>query len=414
MNCAEALARLEDYSYGELGDRESVQLAAHMRDCARCYSAYELIMSENEQFFNLADCAPSAQMWEVVQARITILAVPQSPVSVFHREIFTLIEFQPLWVRVVNELRAAAEDFRQDPAQFIIDLCQGDPLQAKGKRYLRAGMVASAFVWTFSFLLYAGWAYTRPVAVAGEGGQLEKVTDLLPFHVPELASGDRNNQRAGGGGGGGREEMPPPSRGRLPQATLTPPIVAPSTHPAAIKQPSLPVVPTIQVQPELVAQQSPGLPLGLPSGVPGPPSDGSGEGGGIGVSKGGGIGAGNGTGLGPGASGNTSGGGMGIGSGGDAVYMAGETGVRPPQILRQQRPKYTEEARRNKIKGVVVLNAVFRADGTMSDISIIRGLGYGLDEEAIKAGYLIKFIPGQKDGKPVNVRARLEFVFSLL
>jgi TonB family protein len=88
--------------------------------------------------------------------------------------------------------------------------------------------------------------------------------------------------------------------------------------------------------------------------------------------------------------------------------------VKSPQILSKVKPKYTEDARRDKIQGVVVLSAVFRKDGTISEIKVVRGLGYGLDEEAVKAAALIKFVPGQKDGQSVNVRARLEFTFSLL
>lgn len=99
--------------------------------------------------------------------------------------------------------------------------------------------------------------------------------------------------------------------------------------------------------------------------------------------------------------------------GGNGTYTTGMAGVLSPQILSKQKPIYTMNARSNKIQGVVKLSAVFRNDGTVSDIKVVRGLGYGLDEEAIKAAALIKFVPGTKDGTPVNIRARLEFTFTL-
>jgi len=96
------------------------------------------------------------------------------------------------------------------------------------------------------------------------------------------------------------------------------------------------------------------------------------------------------------------------------VLSAGNKDIKQPQILQKTKPSYTTEARKNGVEGVVILSAVFRKDGSITDVKIVNGLGYGLDEEAVKAAFLIKFIPGSKDGKPVHVRARLEFTFSLL
>ncbi len=96
------------------------------------------------------------------------------------------------------------------------------------------------------------------------------------------------------------------------------------------------------------------------------------------------------------------------------IVSAGVEGIKTPQITQKTKPKYTEKAKANSVEGIVILSAVFRRNATMTDIKIINSLGYGLDEEAIKAALLIKFTPGEKDGKTVNVRARLEFTFSLL
>src|SRR5262245_3034037 len=80
-------------------------------------------------------------------------------------------------------------------------------------------------------------------------------------------------------GGGGSNSITPPSRGRLPryaQYQLTPPVVVP-----LITEPKLAVEPTIILQAENLAP-IPNAPLGLPNGVPGPPSGGSGRRGGLG------------------------------------------------------------------------------------------------------------------------------------
>ena len=84
-----------------------------------------------------------------------------------------------------------------------------------------------------------------------------------------------------------------------------------------------------------------------------------------------------------------------------------------PTILYREKAKYTREARDNKIKGTVVLSAVFGADGQISNISVIQGLPHGLTENAIAAANKIRFDPALRDGRPVSVRGSLEFVFNL-
>ena len=85
-----------------------------------------------------------------------------------------------------------------------------------------------------------------------------------------------------------------------------------------------------------------------------------------------------------------------------------------PQILGRPTPGYTEEARRAQVEGAVRLSVVLDADGTVSAISVVRGLGYGLDERAIEAARQLRFVPAQKDGHRVSVRVILEFKFTLL
>jgi len=57
---------------------------------------------------------------------------------------------------------------------------------------------------------------------------------------------------------------------------------------------------------------------------------------------------------------------------------------------------------------------VLNANGAVSDITVTRGLGHGLDEKAIEAARELRFVPAQKDGHTVSVRVFLEFKFALL
>jgi TonB family protein len=84
-----------------------------------------------------------------------------------------------------------------------------------------------------------------------------------------------------------------------------------------------------------------------------------------------------------------------------------------PTILYKEKAVYTEEARSNKVSGVVVLNVVFGADGKIGNIRVLRGLPLGLTEQAIIAAQAIRFLPAVIDGKPVSVRGNLEFTFNL-
>src|SRR5215813_2586994 len=84
-----------------------------------------------------------------------------------------------------------------------------------------------------------------------------------------------------------------------------------------------------------------------------------------------------------------------------------------PKITYREKAKYTEEARDNITHGVVALNVVFRSEGSISDIKVVKGLPYGLTEKAIDAVGKIRFEPAIKDGQPVHLRGNLEFTFQL-
>lgn len=210
-----------------------------------------------------------------------------------------------------------------------------------------------------------------------------------------------NNKEAGGGGGGGRKTLTPPSLGKLPRASdkqLVPPDPEPPKNP----DPKLVVEPTV-VAPQLAAlPQINLLNLGDPNGVPGPPSAGPGVGGGIGTGQGRGVGEGKGPGVGPGEGGGTGGG----------VFRVGG-GVSPPTVLSRVEPQYSEEARKARYQGTVVLEAIVRRDGTVDIQRVVRSLGFGLDENAIQALKQWRFRPGTRNGVPVDVSLNIEVNFNL-
>jgi TonB family protein len=84
-----------------------------------------------------------------------------------------------------------------------------------------------------------------------------------------------------------------------------------------------------------------------------------------------------------------------------------------PTILYRTKARYTEYARQNRVEGTVVLSVVFRVDGAITDIKVVRGLPDGLTEKAIEAAKAIRFEPAVQNGTPVSVRGSLEFSFKL-
>lgn len=98
---------------------------------------------------------------------------------------------------------------------------------------------------------------------------------------------------------------------------------------------------------------------------------------------------------------------------GDGVYTLG-SGVTAPELIVQTTPSYTDEAIKAKAQGIVLLQAIIRKDGRVTDFKVIRGLGYGLEEKAIEEiATNWRFRPGTLNGRPVDVLATIEVSFNL-
>lgn len=221
--------------------------------------------------------------------------------------------------------------------------------------------------------------------------------DIAPY-VPQAAPKPKTMQ---GGGGGGDRSPTPASKGRAPKFSprqfVPPAAVVNNPNPKLLMDPTLIGPPDVQLP-------NNNMPVwGDPLAKLGPPSNGPGSGGGIGSGSGGGIGSGKGAGFGPGEGGGVGGG----------VYRVGG-GVTAPAVLYKIDPEYSEEARKAKYSGTVVLYIEVDQTGHARNLRVVKGIGLGLDEKAIEAVNKWRFKPGLKDGKPVVVAAHIEVNFRLL
>jgi TonB family protein len=76
-------------------------------------------------------------------------------------------------------------------------------------------------------------------------------------------------------------------------------------------------------------------------------------------------------------------------------------------------PVYSDEGRRLRIEGEVLLHVIFGSDGRVRVTGVVRGLGHGLDEAAAQAAQRIRFRPAERDGAKVDAPATLHIVFAL-
>jgi TonB family protein len=87
--------------------------------------------------------------------------------------------------------------------------------------------------------------------------------------------------------------------------------------------------------------------------------------------------------------------------------------VTPPKVLTHPAAVYTDEARKLGIQGNVVVQAYFEDDGNITVLKVVKGLGYGLDENALAALKDWHFAPALRDGLPVSAVAEIEVPFNL-
>jgi protein TonB len=308
---------------------------------------------------------------------------------------------EPLWRSLARQINEKIHPEKLPPLQLT-----SRPVKVKDiwgdYNYKKPGAIGS----TVLHVAVIGGIIALSIAGARVAQQVKKqetVTLVAPDLNAILPISTKKNDTIGGGGGGGDRDKLVAPKGKLPKQSMeqiTPPaMVIRNEHP------KLPVEPTVVIPPQVKLNMAANMPnLGDPmSKLPsGPPSNGTGSGGGIGAGSGGGVGVGEGPGVGPGRGG-------GIGGG---VFRVGG-GVSAPRALDTPDPEYSEEARKAKYQGTVVLWLVVDQNGGPRDVKVARSLGMGLDQKAIEAVRRWKFEPAMKDGKPVAVQINVEVNFRL-
>ena len=247
--------------------------------------------------------------------------------------------------------------------------------QARPENFLLSAVTHTVAIALMFWLLHM----TVPTKIIPISGTPVELTSYVPMKV---------GKGGPSGGGGGDASKIKASTGVPPKSAkqqFTPPTVI-------LQQKSkLMIEPTVVA--DLATPQT--TQIGDPLSKLMTPSNGVGVGGGIGSGDGGGVGSGH--------------GGPGVGSG---IFHVG-AGVSAPRALFTPEPEFSEEARKAKYQGVVVLDIVVGTDGRVHNQHVVRSLGMGLDEKALEGVKLWKFDPSKKDGRPVAVEMQIEVAFNL-
>jgi protein TonB len=197
------------------------------------------------------------------------------------------------------------------------------------------------------------------------------------------------------GGGGGNHDPLPASNGDPPRASLQMQIISPSVM-VPTEMPKLPSEATVMVAPDVK------FPVASHIGDPSSPfskwlSDGPGGPGGIGEGCCDGIGPDSGPYVGEGTPG----------------AHPGRNGVTMPEAIYSPEPSFSDEARKAKFQGIVMLMVVVGKDGRPYNIRVRQSLGMGLDQQAIAAVKNWRFRPATFQGQPVATQIAVQVDFHL-
>jgi len=214
----------------------------------------------------------------------------------------------------------------------------------------------------------------------------DSITRLPDRVVPLLAPRLRSQVQAGGG----QRNPLPASRGpaapRPAARVFVPPMAVRLEVPKLVVQQAMIDAPEIEINASQI-----GDPLGKIGALSGGP--------------GGPFGIGDGTGLGIGK-------GPGNGNGGISYKALGIT--EEPKLLHSEEPEYSEEARKARQQGTVLLAIDVDVNGRVANIRVVKSLGLGLDEKAKEAVLKWRFRPAMAGGRPVVAPAQVRVTFHLL
>ena len=281
---------------------------------------------------------------------------------------------------------------KQAPLPFAVKPIKVKDIWSKDENFGWSQVIAVGLhIAVIALLVIPIFTNMMPASTEAKNKQVSVMPlDISPY-VSKLPAG---NDKAGGGGGGNNHTLTPTSKGKLPKFTMT------QFTPPQLKilnpEPKLAMDPSLLGPPDLKVSSPNMANFGDPLANSVTDSLGNGNGTGIGSGSGGG--------LGPGEGGGTGGG----------AFRAGVNGVGSPICIYCPQPEYSDEARKAKYQGTVLLDVTVTTDGRVINPIVIKGPGLGLEEKALSQvkNWKMRAAIGPS-GKPVNCRVQIEVTFHL-
>ncbi len=281
---------------------------------------------------------------------------------------------------------------KQVPLPFAVKLIRVKDIWSKDENFgWSQGLAIGLHVAVIALLVIPLFTNVLPASTEAKN----KLVNVTPLDIsPYMAKLPAGANKAGGGGGGNNHTLTPTSKGKLPKfqwTQFTPPQAKiQNLNPKLAMDPSLLGPPDLKVASPNMANFGDPLAKNV--------TDSLGNGNGTG------IGSGSGGGLGPGEGGGTGGG----------TFRAGLNGVGSPMCIYCPQPEYSDEARKAKYQGTVLLDVTVTADGRVLNPQVLKGPGLGLEEKAMAQVKNWKMRPAVgPSGKPVNCRVQIEVTFHL-
>lgn len=197
------------------------------------------------------------------------------------------------------------------------------------------------------------------------------------------------------------EDVPEPPIPVTFYASAPPPPPPPPAAPKAAAQPKqqaqkpVPVKPSEMTAPTVIPEK---IPEALAAPEPEAPSSGEGVEGGVEGGVPGGV-------LGGVV------GGTGPGTGDEPLRVGGD--VKAPVLLQKIEPSYPEAARKARMEGVVILEAIITAEGSVQDVKVLKSVNPLLDASAVRAVQQWRYKPATLNGRAVRVYLTVTVTFNL-
>jgi periplasmic protein TonB len=268
-----------------------------------------------------------------------------------------------------------------------------------GRSQLASALVHAALGALLLLPLFAGW-----VAPPHPRAPLVPALDFAPLisaYLPRPVAGPPQPSHGGGSGGGGERDTV--TKGTLPaflRTQIMPPALVRNPNPTLELPPNIVGPENLRITTEIMAN------WGDPAAEIVNSSTGQGCCAGLGNQSGTGVGQqGDGSGYGPG-------GGQGTGNG--LYTLGGGSGVSFPACAYCPHPDYSEEARKAKLQGTVLLSVIVLPNGQAGEVEVLSSPGLGLDQKAVASVRSWRFRPAHDaSGRAVAARISIEVVFQL-